>query len=306
MKHFHGSKKARQFFEGWYFKQQEGEDTISFIPGVQIDENSCAYAFIQVITKEESHFFTYPISKFYADPKVLFIRIGNNVFTKQGIYININQENSRNEKVCIQGYFYYQNMLKPNYPIMGPFQCIPLPCKHAIISMRHKVKGKIELNEKRIDMKHGIGYLEKDYGSSFPRGYLWTQVNAIKYMAPQISVSIATLPICRREIQGCIAVIKYQGKEYRLASYLGAKVLVVRETLAIIRQGLWTLCIHMDKMRRPQLLLAPYKGKLNRKIKEDIKCVIRYTFYYGTQKVFDWTTRNASVEYVSSRKDKYI
>lgn len=303
MKHFHGNKKARQFFEGWYFKQHKGEDIISFIPGVQIDENGCAYAFIQVITKDESHFFTFSISEFYADPKVLFIRIGKNVFTKQGICIDIDQENSIGKKLRIQGNFHYYNMSKPNYPIMGPFQYIPLPCKHAIISMRHQVKGRMQLNGKQIEMSQGIGYLEKDYGSSFPKNYLWTQANAKKCMGPQVSVSIATLPICCREIQGCIAVIKYQGKEYRLATYLGAKVLIIKESLAIIRQGRWTLCIHMDKVRRPQVLLAPCKGKLSRKINEDIKCVIRYTFYHGTRKVFDWTTRNASVEFVTSRKD---
>jgi hypothetical protein len=224
------------------------------------------------------------------------------VFTKQGIYIDINQENSKNEKVRIRGHFHYFNIAKINYPIMGPFQYLPTPCKHTIISMRHQVKGKMQLDDKCIEMNRGIGYMEADYGTSFPRNYFWTQANAKKCMAPQIFASIATLPICRREIQGCIAVILYQGKEYRLATYLGAKVLIIKESLAIIRQGRWTLCIHMDKARRPQELLAPFRGKLNRKINEDIKCVIRYTFYHGTHKVFDWTTRNASMEFVSSRK----
>lgn len=303
MKYFHGKNKITSYFEGWYFKHQEGDDAISFIPGMQVDENSCAKAFIQVITKEESHFFSFPINKFYADPEVLFIRIENNVFTKQGIYINIHQENSEKENIRIKGYFYYEGLTKVKYPIMGPLQYIPLSCKHEIISMRHRVRGKMQINEKSIEMCRGIGYMETDYGTSFPRNYFWTQCNAIRLQGPQIFTSIATIPFCHKEILGSIAVITYQGKEYRLATYLGAKVLIIKETLAIIQQGRWTLCIHMDRAHRPQELLAPNKGRLCRKIKEDVKCVARYTFYYGRKKVFDWTTRNASIEFVSSLKE---
>ena len=300
MKYFHGNNKTAHYFEGWYFKHHEGDETISFIPGIQIDENSCAYAFIQVITKDESHFFSYPISKFYADQEVLFIRIGNNIFTRQGIYIDINQENSKKEKVRIKGHFHYEGLTKVNYSIMGPFQYLPMPCRHGILSMHHRVTGNMQINEKSIVMYRGLGYMETDYGKSFPKKYFWTQANAKKVFAPQIFASIAALPICGREMLGCVAVIAYQGKQYRLATYLGARVLIIKESLAIIQQGRWTLCIHMDRAHRAQELLAPCKGKLSRTIKEDVKCVVRYTFYHGTKKVFDWTTRNASIEFVTA------
>jgi hypothetical protein len=301
MKYFHGKKKRLHFFEGWYFKQQEGEETISFIPGIQMDENECKLAFIQVIMKEKSHYFTFPINKFYANQDILFIRIDKNLFTRKGIYIDISQVNSRNEKVCIKGHFNYGSLTKVNYSIMGPLQYLPLPCKHGVISMRHQVDGSMQLDEKSIVMSHGIGYLETDYGTSFPRNYLWTQANATRVQAPQIFATIVTLPICKQEVLGCVAVIIYQGKQYRLATYLGAKILIVKESLAIIQQGRWTLCIHMDKERRAQELLAPCKGELSRKIKEDVKCVVRYSLYCGRRKVFDWTTRNASVEFVTNQ-----
>lgn len=301
MKYFHGKNKVTSFYEGWYFKHQEGDEAISFIPGMQVDENSCAKAFIQVITKDESHYFAFPISKFYADQEVLFIRIGNNVFTKQGIFIDINQENSKREKVRIKGFFHFEGIWKVKYPVMGPLQYLPLPCKHGVISMRHGVRGNIQINEKSIVMFQGVGYIETDYGTSFPRNYFWTQANAIRIQGPQLFTSIATLPFCHKEIVGCIAIIAYQGREYRLATYLGAKVRIIKETLAIIQQGRWTLCIHMNKGHRPQELIAPCKGSMNRKIQEDVKCVARYTFYQGRKKVFDWTTRNASVEFVTLR-----
>lgn len=303
MKYYHGRNKISRFYEGWYFKQHQGEESISFIPGVQMDENSCSYAFIQVITKEESHFFKYPIRQFYAEPNVFFVRIGNNIFTKQGVYIDIHQENHRKEKVFINGYFQYKSLTPLNYSIMGPFQCLPLPCKHGIISMRHKVSGNVQINEKSIVIKEGVGYIETDYGSSFPRNYFWTQANARKDTGPQIFVAIATIPMCHWEFLGCIALIQFQGKQYRFATYLGAKILIIKDNLAVIQQRRWTLCIHMAKDRRPQDLIAPCNGNMKRIIKEDLKCVVRYTLYHGSKKVFDWTTRNASLEFVASKKN---
>jgi len=50
------AKFGNAFFEGWYFKHQKGEDTISFIPGINIDSKGNRSAFIQVITNRNSYY----------------------------------------------------------------------------------------------------------------------------------------------------------------------------------------------------------------------------------------------------------
>ena len=48
---FQGWGKQKKYFEGWYFKvvNADASKAFAFIPGIAIDENSNAEAFIQVL-----------------------------------------------------------------------------------------------------------------------------------------------------------------------------------------------------------------------------------------------------------------
>ncbi len=114
----------RDYFEGWYFKNTNNEEGISFIPGINID-NKNKKAFIQVITNDTSYFVNYDIDDFEFKHNPFCIKIGNNTFTKGFINIDI-RDDSQNLKV--NGNIKYSNtkniktnILKPN--IMGPFLC---------------------------------------------------------------------------------------------------------------------------------------------------------------------------------------
>ncbi|MDD5937238.1 MAG: tocopherol cyclase family protein [Clostridiales bacterium] len=296
MKYFHGNSKVNQYFEGWYFKHQDEKTTISFIPGIQYDKNCSATAFIQVITQNETYYISYPISNFYADTKSLFIRIGKNIFSEQGIAIDIDETDVNGKALKVRGNFFYQQLMPLPYSIMGPFRLCNVPCKHEVISMRHRVMGELMINDQRICMKHGIGYIESDYGSSFPNDYFWTQYNCRKSTNPQIFLSVATIPYGWKEWIGTIAVINYNHRQYRFATYLGAKVLIIRKDLAIIQQGKYILLVHMTP-KKAQDLKAPVQGTMSRIIREEIECTIRYEMYEGRNKLFDFTTNQASMEY---------
>ena len=52
---------------------------------------------------------------------------------------------------------------------MGPFSYLSfMECYHGILSMKHSLEGTLSWNGQLIDFTNGIGYLEKDWGSSFP------------------------------------------------------------------------------------------------------------------------------------------
>jgi hypothetical protein len=56
---------------------------------------------------------------------------------------------------------------------MGWYSFIPfMECKHGIVSANHKIKGKITVNNQIIDFDEGQGYIEKDWGTSFPEAGL--------------------------------------------------------------------------------------------------------------------------------------
>ncbi|MFR6272263.1 MAG: hypothetical protein ACLUL2_01790 [Blautia sp.] len=48
------------YFEGWYLKHQNRDDTIAFIPAVHADQNGQWTVSLQIVTEEGSWYFTYP------------------------------------------------------------------------------------------------------------------------------------------------------------------------------------------------------------------------------------------------------
>ena len=88
MSYFHGINKKKGYFEGWYFRNQNDTEVISLIPAFHIDEKGKKSASIQVITNTVSDYIMYPIEDFAVSRKKLGIRIGNNIFTKDGIIVN--------------------------------------------------------------------------------------------------------------------------------------------------------------------------------------------------------------------------
>lgn len=67
------------YFEGWYFKCNNGIFSIAFIPGISICKD-IKQAFIQVITNKQSYFVSYPIEDFEYSHSPFYIKIGDNFF----------------------------------------------------------------------------------------------------------------------------------------------------------------------------------------------------------------------------------
>jgi len=187
---------------------------------------------------------------------------------------------------------------------MGPFQWIPfMECRHEIISMSHSLRGSLTVNGKVLDFDGEKGYIEGDRGRSFPRDYLWLQCNRFSQEA-SVMVSIAHIPFIGHSFQGCICVIQYKGQEYRLATYLGVKVVCKRETAVILKQGQYTFKIFLtnrNRIKKPGFshrLLAPDLGKMVRFIKEEHLLLARFLLYKEEELIFDLTSDHVSFEYV--------
>jgi len=106
--------------------------------------------------------------------------------------------------------------------------------------------------------------------------------------------------------QGCIAVIRYKGKEYHFATYLGTKIICKRETGVILRQGNYCFKVFLSGQggsgaaKFSHKLLAPDKGRMNRFIKEEHLLRGRFLLYRKEELIFDLTSRYVSFEYVES------
>ncbi len=283
--------KKRDYFEGWYFKQTNGQITVSFIPSYHIDSAGNLLASLQIITDEKSYSFIYLAKEFCLDKKNLKIKIGNNEFSKKGLFVNINQNDLK-----IEGKLHFYDLTPPIYDIMGPFLYFPLQCKHGVISIRHRVEGELFINGKKYLFNDGIGYIETDRGKSFPKKYLWTQCNSLDGKNIDIMLSVATVKTFLGSFNGVICSVYYLNKEIRIATYKGAKILEFNEKGAKIKQGKLMLTVSV-KQTQGHNLNAPINGVMKRIVVESPSCIVEYSLFDKNKEVFSLICNRASFEY---------
>ena len=272
------------YFQGWYFKNQNGREAIAFIPAFHIDQQGMKSASLQVITSGETHRIYYPIEDFSLSKRSLSIRIGDNVFTRKGIRVNI-----RTDHLTLMGELQYTAFTPPKYDIMGPFCAAPLlQCRHSIYSLSHRTTGSLSYNGVIMDYSGGIGYVEGDRGTEFPEHYFWTQCSFLRKTPNVVMLSTARVQMGRIHFRGCVGVVYYHGKEYRLATYLGAAIRKCSNQAVWIHQGSYDLLVKIIE-KRDNTLLAPVKGTMSRNVYESIDAVVRYRFYHSRQLLFDYT-----------------
>ncbi len=63
--------------------------------------------------------------------------------------------------------------------------------------MDHSVSGELEFNGEPVDFSGGRGYIEKDWGSYFPEGYIWLQSNHFDEPGISAKTSVAKIPWLR-------------------------------------------------------------------------------------------------------------
>ena len=277
-------------FVGWYFKHQAGEKSLAVIPGRASDE-----AFVLIITDNKSYHISYPLSEYQYhkehNRKSFRVQVGSNIFTPVGISLDI-----RRPELTLSGEIEYKNLTPIKNDIMGPFRFFPMECRHGIISMEHSLRGIITLNGDAHDYSGGKGYIESDSGRSFPRGYTWVHCNDFERNC-SIMAAIAHIPFYGLKFWGCICVVMLDGREYRLATYKGAKIQRCERGVIELIQGKYRLQINIDE-HNGQLLSAPRSGKMDRLIRETLSAPARFIFSKGEHCLFEGESMNASYEYM--------
>ena len=127
------------------------------------------------------------------------------------------------QTVRLRGHFSLVLSLPFAMTLWDPSNLSPfLQCRHSILSMKHSVTGNICINGVDYSFSNANGYLEGDRGYSFPKEYAWTQCF---FAGGSLVLCVADIPFGLFSFTGIISIIHYHGREYRLATYLGAKVI---------------------------------------------------------------------------------
>jgi len=278
--------QQKDYFKGWYFKCSNKNKTIAFIPAFH-QSNCEKTASLQMITDNAA--FNIPFHSLQYQENPLTIKIGENVFSEKEIQLNM-----KYDKLSANGVLHLYDILPIRYDIMGPFKFIPfMQCKHSVYSMQHQIDGQITLNGQQYIFKNGIGYMEGDCGSSFPKKYIWTQCH---FNNDSLMLSIADIPFFGFHFTGIIGVILLNGKEYRIATYLGAKVKHIGKNSVTVKQGDYQLTAKL-LLKNSQPLAAPSHGLMNRTIHESASCKAYYQFLYKDKALLEFNSDRASFEF---------
>ena len=288
------------FFEGWYFKHQIGSQVFSFIISHHREITGEKYGWIQMITPSASYFKKVGIQTFYENSKGLDIWIDGISFSLKGIVGKVDFDG------CLVSFdVKYEGITPLKEHVMGPFRFMPaMECRHDVYSLTHKLDGFIQIDGVRVDVSGGTGYIEGDKGHSFPKSYFWSQCNFGDNGEHCVVVAVADipLPVGNLHFQGNLCEVYYKGEHYRLATYHGAKVLMLTPNYLLLQQGKYKLQVSIIR-GNGHLLKAPKQGKMSRHITEKPACKGRYTFYEGEKMLFDIVSDAASGEYYQEEPD---
>lgn len=300
---FQGHLKKKDYFEGWFLKHCSTDlaNVISVIPGIALNSDD-PHAFIQFIDgiSGETHYIPFPVKDFQWDPRNFKIQVGSSNFSLEGISLDI-----ENETIQLSGKLYYINpvrfpgsLLSPG--IMGWYSYAPfMECYHGIVSANHELKGKLTFNHKEIDFTGGKGYIEKDWGRSFPEAWIWLQCNNFSTESASLFISIAKIPWLGKFFMGFIAFLYLDGKFHQFSTYNHSRI----SRISFIGDELYIELIHKSytlkasvKKNNTGELKAPETGIMSRRIKESNDSVVVVTLLENQNPLFRETGQRAGLE----------
>ncbi|MGA1820079.1 MAG: tocopherol cyclase family protein [Thermoplasmatota archaeon] len=279
---FQGTLKEKDYFEGWYLKNVSSDlsSVISFIPGVSLSKKS--HSFVQVIdgVKGWTEYFEFPVNEFKPERDRFEVSVGPNRFSADGLKVDLKGKGHR-----IEGGLKFRDpnpfpkkFLSPG--IMGLFTFVPgMECYHGVVSMGHGLEGKLSVDGEEMVFDGGKGYIEKDWGRSFPESWIWLQCNNFDDGGISLMVSVAKIPWLGKHFTGFLSFLKVGDEVYRFATYTGAKVkgflLDGDEMQMEIRDRKHLLSI-LATQRNAGELAAPVHGSMDRRIKESVDSDVNF------------------------------
>lgn len=299
---FQGWGKTKRYFEGWYFKVVNAAETkaFAFIPGIAMDERGNKQAFVQVLDgkKKTATYHRFDFSSFRPIAKKFIVDIADNSFSENHIRLNLPD---------LKGELNFSGNIrwpKPFYSpgIMGPYAFAPfMECYHGIVSMDHSINGGLIIDNSTIDFSNGRGYIEKDWGRSFPSAYFWLQTNHFSEPGISIKASVAKIPWIRKSFVGFIAGLWLKDKLYRFTTYNNTqlrKSFADAEKLEIVLENKNHLLEILASRDKATALASPILGLMDGRIEESMtaKTEVRLFDKKSRRELLNDIGRNSGLE----------
>jgi len=299
---FQGWSRTKNYFEGWYFKIINEDETKAFaiIPGIAIDKSGKGQAFIQVLDGKKctAQYHKFPLESFQASPNHFKIDIEENHFSNHELRLNL---------PGLKGNLHFSGNVKwPNSwyspGIMGPYSFLPfMECYHGVLSLNHSIEGQLQVENEIISFDKGRGYTEKDWGQSFPSAYIWLQTNHFSVPGISIKTSVAKIPYMGYSFVGFITGLWLGDHLIQFTTYNQSvlrKSLITAEKVELVMQNKNYILEILAKRNSTTSLASPILGLMDGRIEESMtsKVEVKLTERKSSKIIFSDTGRNAGLE----------
>jgi len=307
---YHGGRRRGPFFEGWYYKLISADTSRRYavIPGIFKNPDSArAHAFVQILdgSTGAAAYHRYPVNAFAAASDKLDARVGPNRFTDRSIHLDIPEG-----PLAVRG----DIDLGPLTPwpvswgspgVMGPYAWVPwMECNHGVLSFDHELQGSLRIDGATTDFSGGRGYMEKDWGAAFPKGYVWMQSNHFERSGTSLFASIAVIPWMGSAFPGFIVGLQHEGVLYRFATYARSRTTDLQIDDDAVRwtmlRGKLRLTIRATRARGG-LLLGPTREDMSSRVGETMLATLHVSLSEAASEaaerlIFEGTGHNAGLE----------
>jgi len=252
-----------------------------------------------------SHYYRFPLETFSSSTDEFIIKIDKekNLFSYEKLIINLQPNDGDDATESFQmNLTLSSHMSTPDLSwiapgTMGPYSWIPtMQCYHHVLSMKYNIQGSIQINQDENITISGIGYLEKDWGHSFPSIWIWGQANQWKNLPSTSSASLffslALIPwYFNIEFAGFLLVFEYNHEFYRFNTYLQSIVnnlTVDKNTNQLsfnVYDVLFEYKLHISTHLNPleningAMLYGPRNGRMEKFVKE----ILAKNIYFDVQ-----------------------
>lgn len=295
-------------FEGWYLKLVDaaGRRPYALIPGAFLGTDG--HAFIQVLDGRlgTATYHRFPLESFQASRDRFEVVIAGNRFADDGVSLDLaGKESSPERRVRGEVRFgpwwpWPVTWLSPG--VMGPYSFVPfMECNHGILSFDHALSGELEVDGEWISFDGGRGYVEKDWGRSFPAGYVWVHGNHFEAPGTSLSASVAVIPWLTGAFRGFLVGFLHAGELHRFTTWTKSvlEALEMSETHLRLRIRNRTHRLEVEAEKREGAILhAPYEEQMIARVAETMtsEVAVRLVRLADGAVSFEGQGRNACLE----------
>jgi hypothetical protein len=188
---------------------------------------------------------------------------------------------------------------------MGPFAFLPfLEGYHAVTNVDPRIVGSLSEGGDEMDFTGGRAYMERDWGSAFPRAWVWTQSNHFDEDHVCLTASIADIPLAGRLLRGFIVGFLFGGVFYQWATWNGSRLAHFayddqRAEFTVVN-GKHILEVWSGGRSGMGQVFAPRAGAMTKMLVEELNAVVQVRLIerhvHGDVLLFEGRGRNGGLE----------